>query len=571
MPMLKDVEFTKPYEITMHKKLWSEQELALAKCMWLQHDVDNSIIIADLSKTTKTAVLEFLKVAFVRIMEHPSEEAFKNDFLARIEAAYEKLYRLIGEKYFPKLGYADKLYNHQKEALCQMVNKNVNLLAFEMRTGKTKIAGSLSKMLNIQRTIVVCPDVMKWGWFYDLTDKITEFNDLYFTILDSKKSKTLKAFDERFVIVNFEGIPKHKAHLLSRPVGHIIIDEAHYIKNHNSARYKGVKELIAANPGVRVTLATGSPIVNRVNDLYSYLKLVGHPLGENYTQFLKDFSTSSQGRGKQMKVTGVKNTQELWAKLSNFMLRKRQAECFDMPPKTFNNIFFELEDYKDEYELAVKELLEKKDAVNLDSSIHTANIVVAKSKIAGLIEFIENMIEQDKKVCIYGSYKDPIGMLEEHFKERCVVVDGSIDGFEKDRRKREFTDNPEVKVFIGNMKAAGVGINLSVSNDIIFMNLPLSPGDIMQSMMRLDDPNKRECVNVYYAICRESIDEYLFELVAEKVADANAVVDNKLVDHAYVNVQDILISKLREKYGKAEESESIEEGFVSVGKGDGAE
>lgn len=551
--MLKDITFSKPYEVSMHKRLWSEQELALSKCLWLKHDVEESVIIADLTTTTKVALLEFLKAAFSRVMEHPAEELFRNDLLKEIDARYDKMHALIAERYFPKLGYQDKLYHHQREACCQMVNKKINLLAYEMRTGKTKIAATLSKMLNLKRTVVICPDVMKWGWYWDLTDKITEFNELYFTILDSQKSKTLKAFQERFVVVNFEGIPKHFAYLTKEPIDHIIVDEAHYVKNFNSARFKNLKKLIDANPDARITLLTGSPIVNRVNDMFAYLKIAGHPLAENYSAFLRDFSLSSKGRGNQMKLTGVKNSSELWSKMSNFMLRKRQAECFDMPPKTFSKIFFELDDYKDEYEAAIKELLEKKDATNLDSSIHTANIVIAKSKISGLIEFVENMIEQGKKVCLYGSYKDPIHMLEAHFGDRCVVVDGSIDGHEKDRRKRMFTEDPNISVFIGNMKAAGIGINLSVSNDIIFMNFPLSPGDIVQSMMRLDDPKKKECVNVYYAMCKESIDEYLFELVAEKVADANAVVDNKLTDHSYVNVQDVLLKKLREQYNMPQE------------------
>lgn len=554
--MLRDIVWTSPWEVTLHKTLWSTQELALASCMALPFDAEKSTIVAKIDTTTKTALLEFLKIAFVRVMESPQEEVFRTNLLNGIDAAYVNLYELFKEKHLHKLGYEDKLWQHQKEVLCDTFNKQINLLAWEMRVGKSYAAASISKIHAIKRTIIIAPNVAKWGWYFDLTNTdttkgiaVTQFNELYFSILDSNNAKTIKAFQERFVIINFEAIPKHLDHLLKYPVGHIIIDEVHYIKNFNSSRYKNVGKLIEANPDAKVTMLTGTPQVNRVNDLYSYLKIGKHPLATNYAGFLRDFAQSSKGRGKELKITGVKNSEDLWRKMSNFMLRKRQADCFDIPPKTFTQIWFELDDYMDEYNAIVQEILETTGKSNLDSFIHSINIVVSKSKIKGVIEIAEDMISQGKKVCLYGSYKEPLQMLEAHFGKRCVKVDGSVtDAAEKQRRKMEFTHNPEVVCFLGNMKAAGVAIDLSVSDDIIFLNFPLSPGDISQSMERLTNGNKKKRVNVHYTMCKESIDEDLFQLVAEKTADANAVIDNKQTSMEYVNVSETVIKHLREKF-----------------------
>lgn len=560
--MLRDITWKNNFCIEMHKLLWSPQELSLATCMALPFNGETSVITAEFKTTTKTALLEFLKVAFPRVMTHPMEEPFKIELLQRIEEAYQKLSDGFMEKVLPVLGYEDLLWHHQKQGLCDTYFKLVNLLAWEMRTGKTFTAASISKIHQIRRTLIVVPNSAKWTWYFDLTNDdpkkgrvVTKFNELYFSILDSRQSRTVMAFQERFIIVNFETVEKYMEHLLSSPIGHIIIDEAHYIKNFNSKRYKNLKKVIDANEGTRITMLTGTPIKNRVNDMFAYLKIAQHPLASNYAEFLRTYTESTKGRGAEIKITGVKNSEDLWRRMSNFMLRKRQADCFDIPPKNYAQVWFELDDYKEEYEAVVKEMLENTVKSNLDSSIHSMNIVVAKSKIKGIIEHAELIINEGKKVCIYSSYKEPLRMLEEHFGKRCVKVDGSVnDAAEKQRRRDEFTRNPEVEVFLGNMQAAGIAIDLSVSNDMIFTNFPLSPGDIAQSMERLTNGNKKEIVNIWYMMCRNSIDEDLFELVAEKTADANAVVDNAQTSMEYVNVADVLFRRLREKYGKEVES-----------------
>lgn len=558
--MLKDIVWSSDWEITMHKVLWSQQELALATCLALPFDMQESTITAKIATTTKTALLEFISVSFPRVMTHPSQADFRDALLKRIDETYVRLFEGFSAQKLVKLGYQDLLWEHQRQGLCDTFAKKVNLLAWEMRTGKTLTAASISKLHDIKRTLIVVPNVAKWTWFFDLTNTdpkagrvVSQFNELYFSVLDSNKAKTIRAFQERFVIINFEAVEKHMKHLLSLPIGHIIIDEVHYIKNTNALRFKNLVKVIDHNPDTRITMLTGTPIKNRVNDLYAYLKIANHPLGKNYSQFLKDYSESSKGRGTEVKITGVKNTQDLWRKMSNFMLRKRQADCFDIPPKMFSQVWFELDDYQEEYDKVVKEMLESTVKSNLDSSIHSMNIVVAKSKVKGIIEHAELIIAEGKKVCIYSSYKEPLRMLEEYFGIRCVKVDGSVsDAAEKQRRRNEFTNNPEVEVFLGNMAAAGIAIDLSVSNDMIFTNFPLSPGDITQSMERLTNGNKNEIVNIWYMMCRDSIDVDLFELVAEKTADANAVIDNKQTSMEYVNVQEVLIKRLREKYNVAE-------------------
>src|SRR3990172_10473628 len=99
---------------------------------------------------------------------------------------------------------------------------------------------------------------------------------MYISLLDANKARTIRAFQERFLICNFESLEKHMKHILSSPVDHIIIDEAVKIKSTSTNNHKMCAKIIEANSNAKVTMLSGFPIRNRVNDLYAYLRIAGH-------------------------------------------------------------------------------------------------------------------------------------------------------------------------------------------------------------------------------------------------------------------------------------------------------
>jgi len=347
----------------------------------------------------------------------------------------------------------------------------------------------------------------------------------------------------------------------------ILVSNCHQIKNVNTSRFKVVRHIMDKNPDARITLLSGTPIKNRVNDMFAYLKIIGHPLGANYTQFLREYTISQKGRGGD-KITGAKNTNDLWVKMSNFMLRKRLDDCVDLPDKIYNRIYFELEDYQKEYDEAVYEALENSGKTQLSSSVHTINIVTAKSKLKGIIELAENILENGEKVTIFSSYKEPLRILEQHFKDKCVLIDGSVPSHERGVLVEKFKNDDECCVFLGNMAAAGVGINLVSSSNMILTNFPLTPSELYQTIARLHRIGQTKKVNIWYTICKDTIDENLFNLIAQKAMDANAVVDNLTVDTEYSNIQDVLFKELREKYNIPEVKNEAAEVIVSEQKED---
>lgn len=538
---MKDIHLSDDGIIVFKKQLWHESELVLAKCYNFHINIDSGEITANLLSTFKKAIYEFVKLAFRNFSESLTEEDRRNEFYSKLEAMYDRKEDVVGKLIQSTLPYHEALYEHQADTLKQAYYHQFVFGALDMGLGKTLISASLSRMCKVPRTVIVCPAAVKWNWYRDLTH--WGFNELYFTILDSTKRRTMMALHERFLIINYDIIGQFTDYLTAAPIGHFIFDESHYLKNHNSQRFKAVKKIVDHFPQARITFLSGTPVSNRVNDIFAYLKLVQHELGQSYAQFTKEYTIKTTVRGGE-RVTGGRNLQDLNKKLANFMIRKTKEECLDLPGKIFMSYRFEMDDYREEYDKVIAELAQQKDISSLTGNLHSLNIITSKAKIPGIKELAENIIEQGKKVVVFGSYRDPLNDLEKYFGDRCVKIDGSVDSWTRDQHIQRFHNDPECVVFLGNMKAAGVGINLTNASDVIFMNFPFTPAELYQATDRCDRIGQKSCVNVHYTFCDESIDEYIYEIIVDKEKDINALIDQGKEVILRENTTEILIKKL---------------------------
>lgn len=564
--MLKEFNWVAPRTLEMAKKLFSESEISLARCLNLTVDIDRMVVTANLETTAKRALFEFIQESFRAFSHNLDATSYRKEFYKDLQIKYDEIYNEFYTQVLIKAPYHEKLMDHQKHGLATMAHKQYNLLAYEQGLGKTLTSATLSKIYNYKRTVVICPKIVTMNWFRDLTS--WGYNELYFSIFDANKYRCIRAFQERWVIINYEQVSNFFNELTKEPIQHIIIDECQNIKNFNSLRSKNILRLIEANPSARVTLMSGTPIKNRVNDFFAYLKLTKHELGNNYAKFLRDFTNSKSGRGGQLQVGSGRNLGDLFKKTSNFMIRRTKEECLDLPPKIIYKYRFELDDYRQQYLDIIKELAERKDVSNLNSCIHSLNIVLAKAKINGIIEMANGILEQDRKVIIFSGYNEPLDMLEKYFGKVCVRIDGSVSAQNRDQRIQQFLTDQATTVFIANMAAGGVGINLVNCSDVIFTNFPFTPAELYQAEDRTHRIGQTKSVNIYYTICSDSIDEYLYELIVEKATDINNLIDKgkEVVDMG--SVPERLFKHLIEEYernnGKTEERSEHTHSTVGV-------
>jgi SWI/SNF-related matrix-associated actin-dependent regulator 1 of chromatin subfamily A len=289
----------------------------------------------------------------------------------------------------------------------------------------------------------------------------------------------------------------------------------------------------------RLWLLTGTPITNRPINFYNLLKLCNHRVARSWVGFVIRYCAGKQfyGRGGRRiwDTKGSSNLDELKENTQDIMLRVRKEDVLDLPEKIIQPIYLPMKN-KNEYQRIVGEYntwAEHQKSFNL--AMHLAQLVqlrqfLALSKIESTIEIAENAIEEGKKVVIFTNFTEPLLQLQSHFGNRCVIHHGPLSKSNREESVERFQDDPEVKVFIGNIISAGVGITLTAGELVIFNDLSWLPSDHLQAQDRAFRIGQTKTVNVYYNIIDESLDLYLFESLMKKMKVIDQVMGDSNVD-----------------------------------------
>lgn len=536
------IQFTKNGQgLLIERQFASAEQSDLASCYAIPKRQGNNseIYEFDFNRVTKKALSYSLKSFIPNIKSLPNQEKF----FERIKNAYDTAQSDFDTLVKERVWYYDKLYQHQKDGAFFSCYRKYTLLAFEQGLGKSITSLTKSVINDFQLTIIVTKAGLKRNWLEEMcyTKNPTDDSELMWgfdpdevTVIDGVRPKT--AVKEKYVIINYEVVGKYMDALVAKNPQHIIFDECQNIKNKDSQRTKSCTSLVNRT-GAHVSLLSGTPSPNKTIDMFAYLHMVNHPYGRKYASFLKRFTYFTTGKwGVQIK--GGKNIEELHISMLNFMLRKTKKECLDLPDKNYIKINFELNEYEEEYNLAFEEYLEtlrKKNKEEDTTALSRLNIITSKCKIKDVLDLAESINEQEvetasgstrkKKVIIFTSYTEPIDMLAKHFGDRCVVIDGRVPSHKRQELVNEFKNSDKVDFFLGNITAAGTGLNLTCSSDVILLNFPYTQAEIDQATDRAHRIGQLSQVNVYYTVCKNSIDEQLYNLVAHKYKQTSLLVD----------------------------------------------
>lgn len=525
--------------VVFRKPFWDDTDFQLADALWLEYDMsvprsEVQTISANVLIVFRSAIDAFVQSAFPSFSTYPSYEADRAQLARDLDELYAMAQSFKANKIATLVPWWDKLRAHQRQAACDMLYRRVTLLSFEMRLGKTITAATMTVAWGCRLTVVVCMDIGKWSWLYDVTDKKWDQKIIVeemFTVVSSRKQDSRDGFPEKFIMVNYEQLPKALDRLLTGPVlpDHIIFSEAQRVKNTDTATWKAAKKLVDACPNARITLETGTPVLNRSFDMFGYFRLVNHPLGASKAEFKKNYSSIERRYGG---VNGSRNINHLRACSSNFMIRRTQAECFDVPKEEFIVVHIPMHDIQAQYDKALRDLVRAKGRVNIETAIQSLNRLLAIAKVPGIIEQAELLAECGEKVIIFFGYTDPIEKVAAHFGDRCVVINGEVSGKEKSDRAIRFMTDDKVMFCVANMEAAGHTIDLSISQNVIMGSLPVSPKKMDQAISRTKNINVTRGTTVYVAMAKSSsgkatVDERIYDLIREKDRDINHLIDGK--------------------------------------------
>ena len=411
---------------------------------------------------------------------------------------------------------------HQKEAVQKLVENKKFILADDMGLGKTTSTIIAALESGSKKVLIICPATLKINW----KREIENYSDKSVYIAEGKNFST----EADFVIINYDIIKnfhdtkkKGESQILDANFDLVVVDEAHYIKNVTAQRTKLINDIVKKVD--RIWLLTGTPMTSRPIDYFNLLSLIDSPVAKNWMAYAIRYCQGYQfnvGGRKVWNVMGASNLEELRDRTTGLTLRRLKEDVLDLPDKIITPVYLRLKsklyeevmgDYYNWYEGNPEE---SKSLTVQFTKLTKVRQIIADEKIAQTIELAENIIEQNKKVIIFCNFTDSLNKIVEHFGKAAVKVDGSMSKPERQHSVDSFQESDKIKVFVGNIKAAGVGLTLTAAEAVIMNDLSFLPSDHAQAEDRAYRYGQKNNVLVYYPIFENTIEGIIYDILNNK-------------------------------------------------------
>jgi SWI/SNF-related matrix-associated actin-dependent regulator 1 of chromatin subfamily A len=151
-----------------------------------------------------------------------------------------------------------------------------------------------------------------------------------------------------------------------------------------------------------------------------------------------------------------------------------------------------------------------------------------KAKMNSMLSWIKEYLEINEKLVVFIWHRESCEILEKEFKGKCVSVTGDTPTKKRDELKERFQNDPKIKLFVGQIKSAGVGLTLTSSKAVAFLEF----GSTAPGMEQAEDRVHRigqtaDSVLAYYLVLENSIDEQIMEILNRRNKDLKRVMNNE--------------------------------------------
>jgi len=437
----------------------------------------------------------------------------------------------------------------QGEAVCIQVDAEDHLYVTEHGIVTHNTYQSIVSAIEsgAERILIVCPSSLKINWKREIEnfceeDDVSIISGSYwdpsrFTIINYDILKNFHTIEENNK--EYEDWELRREIVDYNP-DLIILDEAHYVKNHKSNRGKIIKDLVKRFGVERVWLLTGTPIANRPMDYYNLLSIIDSPVTNNWVHYAKTYCDGRRfrkGRKYIWVTTGSSNLEELASKTKRTILRRKKEDVLDLPDKLVTPVYLELnnisgyesvwEDYMEKRRIEGKKGNPHKDLVEMT----LLRTFISMETVPYSIEKAEEALELGKKVIIFCNFNDEMDAFIRHFGDKSVCVRGGMSDKQKQVSVDRFQNDKNCTVFIGQIKAAGVGLTLTEAEIVIMNSLDWVPGNHEQAEDRAYRIGQNKTVNIYYMLIEKTIDILIWKILQNKKKVIGTIIgEDEIID-----------------------------------------
>lgn len=419
-----------------------------------------------------------------------------------------------------------RLFPYQRKGVALLAGQGRALLADDMGLGKTLQAIAAAQWMveheGVRRVLIVCPASLKSGWRKEIA-KFTGHTAVDIQGTRVQREALLRS-DATFYVVHYEQVLRDQSLLAGEFAPDLlIVDEAQRIKNWNTQISAKVKSI----PSRFVFVLTGTPLENRLTDLYSLLQLVDpHVLGPLW-RFEVDYCVQDE-RGK---LVGYRNLALLRRRLSEVMLRRSRAVIADQLPErmqvvrevSMDKVQIEIHDAAMRSAGQFAQYAEKRPLTPPEEKLLLAALQTARMacNAAGLVDkktigspkleemgkIIEELaVESGRKVVVFSQWEQMTAMAEQVARDLglgTVRLHGGVAVKNRGALIEKFEQDPATQVFLST-DAGGTGLNLQCANVLINLDLPFNPAVLEQRLARIHRLGQKQNVLIVLLVAAAS-------------------------------------------------------------------
>uniref|UniRef100_A0A7M4E9Y7 Zinc finger RANBP2-type containing 3 n=1 Tax=Crocodylus porosus TaxID=8502 RepID=A0A7M4E9Y7_CROPO len=443
----------------------------------------------------------------------------------------------------------ERLLPFQKKGIVFALERSGRcMIADEMGLGKTIQAIAISYYYKKEwPLLIVVPSSLRYPWTEEMEKWIPELCPDDLSIIQNKTD--IGRISTSKVIVLGYGLLTTNAQTLidalyKQNFKVVVVDESHYMKSRNATRSKILLPVV--QKAVRAILLTGTPALGRPEELFMQIEALFPRRFGTWSEYAKKYCNARVrffGKRAQWDCRGASNLDELHQLLSNIMIRRLKNEVLtQLPPKIRQRIPFDLPD------AAAKELnasfedweklMRTSDSDATES--HFVQIMglithmykqTAIAKAGAVKDYIKMMLENDKlKFLVFAHHLTMLQACTEaaiENKARYIRIDGSVPSAERIHLVHQFQKDPDTRVAILSIQAAGQGLTFTAATHVVFAELYWDPGHIKQAEDRAHRIGQYSSVNVHYLIAKGTLDPLMWAMLNRKARVTGSTLNGK--------------------------------------------
>ena len=370
------------------------------------------------------------------------------------------------------------------------------LLGDDMGLGKTvQVLAAMSHLhaLGARHFLVVAPNSVIINWCREV-EKHTEMNPILLHGSDRDERLAQWRNEGGVGITTYGTLSKLIDDIAT--VDYFAADEAHMAKNPEAARSKAVAEV--ADRSQYVALMTGTALENRLSEMQYLVQIVQPGLMPELNKIIHHPS-------------GLVKPEDVVRALAPAYLRRTQADVLtELPERVEVQEWVDLtEADKKAYDAAKIDMMSRRLAVNVGDGTLTS------AKYERLSEILEEHTEAGRKVVVFSYFRQTIDDV-------CALaggaprITGDTSGAQRQQIIDEFSTDSTATVLVSQIEAGGLGINLQAAQVVILMEAQFKPSIEWQAIARVHRMGQSRSVMVHRLLARDTIEERLVQLIAEK-------------------------------------------------------